>query len=113
MFSEWPPILVGLKTGNQLKVDMKRETNKMKNLLHEFWNSASDACPLEAPEQEKQELAFEIWYNIRMMKSNEELEEFREIQADYFDENGKCHKPAFHRSDMPDKMLKIINLLAK
>lgn len=41
----------------------------MKNLLHEFWSSASDACPLEASDQEKQELAFEIWYNTRKPKA--------------------------------------------
>jgi len=36
---------------NEIKEDVK-------NLLHEFWNSSSDVCPLEASEQEAQEKAF-------------------------------------------------------
>ena len=38
--------------------DIKEE---IKNLLHEFWNSSSDACPLEATEQENQERLFSEW----------------------------------------------------
>lgn len=30
-----------------------------KNLLHEFWQRSSDACPLEASEAEKQEKEFQ------------------------------------------------------
>lgn len=32
-----------------------------KDILHSFWNSSSDICPLEVSEQEKQEKAFEEW----------------------------------------------------
>jgi len=32
-----------------------------KELLRQFWQSSSDACPLEATEAEKQEQAFEDW----------------------------------------------------
>lgn len=38
--------------------DFKDIKEDIKNLLHEFWNSSSDACPLEASEQEEQEKAF-------------------------------------------------------
>lgn len=34
---------------------------KLEDLLHEFWNRESDACPLEASEQEKQEKEFTEW----------------------------------------------------
>lgn len=34
---------------------------KLEDLLHEFWNRKSDACPLEASEQEKQEKEFAEW----------------------------------------------------
>lgn len=32
-----------------------------RNLLREFWQRSSDACPLEVSEAEEQELAFEQW----------------------------------------------------
>lgn len=35
------------------------------NLLHEFFNSASDASPLEAIEQEKLENEFQEWFDNR------------------------------------------------
>lgn len=34
---------------------------EIEDLLHEFWNRKSDACPLEASEQEKQEKEFAEW----------------------------------------------------
>ena len=36
------------------------------NLLHEFFNSKSDASKLEATEQEQLEKDFEDWYNEKM-----------------------------------------------
>lgn len=44
----------------------------MKNLLHEFFNSQSDACPLEASQQEKLEKEFEEWYNKKHSLEQEE-----------------------------------------
>ena len=35
------------------------------NLLHEFWNRSSDACPLEASLQEQQELDWAKWIRSR------------------------------------------------
>lgn len=35
------------------------------NLLHEFFNSKSDACPLEASQQEALEKEFQDWFNER------------------------------------------------
>jgi len=32
-----------------------------KDLLHQFWQSSSDQCPLECTESEKQEQDFEDW----------------------------------------------------
>lgn len=40
-----------------------------------------------------------------------ELVDFREEQSDYFDSEGKSYKHSFQNSDMPDRMLKIINAL--
>lgn len=36
------------------------------NLLHEFFNSSSDACPLEATQQEALEKAFKEWYEDKV-----------------------------------------------
>jgi hypothetical protein len=36
-------------------------TELQKNLLYEFWQRSSDACPLEATEAEKQEKDFYEW----------------------------------------------------
>ena len=33
------------------------------NLLHEFFNHRSDACPLEALQQEKLEKEFQEWFD--------------------------------------------------
>lgn len=35
-----------------------------KNLLTEFWQRSSDACPLDADEEERQEVAFKEWLMI-------------------------------------------------
>lgn len=37
------------------------EMNNMENLLHEFWQRSSDACPLEVSEAEQQEREFKNW----------------------------------------------------
>ena len=36
-------------------------TEMQKNLLYEFWQRSSDACPLECGEAEKQEKDFSEW----------------------------------------------------
>ena len=51
----------------------------MENLLHEFFNSQSDASPLEASEQERLELAFEEWMsNRKEQEIQEEIVSFKD-----------------------------------
>lgn len=45
----------------------------MENLLHEFFNSTSDACPLECTQQEELELAFSQWVKTNKMKDFESV----------------------------------------
>ncbi len=47
-----------------MEVELKRSLNPfLLELLHKFWNRTSDACPLEASEQERQENEWERWIN--------------------------------------------------
>lgn len=41
-----------------------------KNLLHDFWQTSSDACPLEAGEAEKQEKLFQQYVDKFSFKLN-------------------------------------------
>ena len=52
-------------------------------LLHEFWNRESDACPLEASEQEKQEKEWKKWivdhsYSQQKCKSSKTFKTLKE-----------------------------------
>jgi len=44
---------------------IKKDEKPKVNLLHEFWNRTSDACPLEASAQEQQEKEWSEWYESR------------------------------------------------
>lgn len=67
----------------------------MINLLHEFFNSQSDVCPLEATEQEHLENEFEKW-----MKSRPEtFEKAAEPLIKYLAENHHPHTMATVESD--------------
>ncbi len=46
----------------------------MKNLLHEFFNSKSDACPLECLAQEKMEKDFQEWFETKHTTFQEAVE---------------------------------------
>lgn len=46
---------------------------KPENLLHEFWQRSSDACPLETSEAEKQIAEFEEF--VKSKKQNETFED--------------------------------------
>ncbi|MES2287436.1 MAG: hypothetical protein V4547_17210 [Bacteroidota bacterium] len=48
-------------------VEMVLRSELVKNLLYHFWQSASDACPLEVGEAENQEQAFKKWLSTIML----------------------------------------------
>lgn len=46
--------------------DVLTNSIDVKNLLHEFWNRKSDACPLDAIEMENQILAWEEFVESKL-----------------------------------------------
>lgn len=67
----------------------------MINLLHEFFNSQSDASPLEATEQECLEKDFEKWINSRPTTFERSVEPL----IKYLAENHHPHTMAIVESD--------------
>lgn len=55
--------LLAGKTENEIKEWVISRYDWVQSLLNEFWQSSSDACPLEANEAEAQESAFETFVN--------------------------------------------------
>lgn len=55
-------LLVG-KTESEIRRWIVNEYDWVQNLLNNFWQRSSDACPLEASEAEAQELAFIKYVN--------------------------------------------------
>lgn len=55
-------------------------------------------------EEESKEISFETEYH---------LEEFRKIQSEYFDENGKCYIGIHLSGNIMEQMLTLINQLEK
>lgn len=66
------------------------EENKVRNLLHEFWNRSSDACPLEASEQERQEKEWEQWYESQSDARIKELDSEVKIKQNFYDSVIHC-----------------------
>ena len=60
------------------------------NLLHEFFNHKSDACPLEAEAQEKLEKEFQEWINNREIKELT-FDEATEVVMEYLADNHHPH----------------------
>ena len=50
--------LLAEKTEAEIRTWVVNEFSWVQNLLHDFWQLSSDACPLEANESEEQENAF-------------------------------------------------------
>lgn len=66
-----------------------------KNILHEFFNSQSDACMLEASEQERMENEFEKWFEARPAS----FEDASEPLIKYLAENHHPHTMAVVESN--------------
>lgn len=49
----------------------KISINLAARMLHKFWNSSSDACPLEATEQERQEQEFSDYVHSKVWANEE------------------------------------------
>ena len=88
------------------------EKNQILQLLHDY--SVQD--PSEGTTYEHQVIRdndYEAIADILCTPplDNFDLQEFRDQQNDYFDADGKVYPLAFKSSDMPERMLRIINAL--
>lgn len=57
------PVLLADKTEAEIRSFVVNEFDWVKNLLHDFWQRSSDACPLESNEEDAQELEFIKYVN--------------------------------------------------
>lgn len=72
-------------------------TNQIKNLLAEFWQQTSDACPLECTEAEKQEKAFAEFVNTKF--KDWKFEDAASFMMKWLSENEHPHTMAEIKSN--------------
>ena len=68
------------------------KVTEVKNLLHEFWQQTSDACPLECGEAEEQEKKFSEFVENKLKKMN--FDDASSYMMKYLCENHHPHVQA-------------------